>query len=55
MAQVVIRYPLTAEACVHVHVSRCDICGGQSGTRTGFSEFFGLIHQYHTTRAPYSY
>jgi hypothetical protein len=37
MAQVVSRRPLTAEAQVRVEVNPCGICGGQSGTGTGFS------------------
>jgi hypothetical protein len=37
MAQVVSRRPLTAEARVRVPVNPCGICGGQSGTGTGFS------------------
>jgi hypothetical protein len=37
MAQVVSRRPLTAEARVHARVNPCGICGGQSGTGTGFS------------------
>jgi hypothetical protein len=32
MAQVVSRWPLTAEARVRARVSPCEICGGQSGT-----------------------
>jgi hypothetical protein len=32
MAQVVSRWPLTAEARVRVQVSPCGICGGQSGS-----------------------
>jgi hypothetical protein len=37
MAQTVSRRPLTAEAGVRARVNPCGICGGQSGTRTGFS------------------
>lgn len=37
MAQVVRRRPLTAQAQVRSQVSSCEIGGGQSGTRTGFS------------------
>jgi hypothetical protein len=37
MAQVVSRRPLTAEARVRSRVNSCGICGGQSGTGTGFS------------------
>jgi hypothetical protein len=37
MAQGVSRQPLTAEAQVCVRVNPCEICGGQSGTGTGFS------------------
>jgi hypothetical protein len=37
MAQVVSRRPLTVEARVRVRVNPCGICGGQSGTGTGFS------------------
>jgi hypothetical protein len=37
MAQVVSRRPLTAEALVSAPVNPCRICGGQSGTGTGFS------------------
>jgi hypothetical protein len=37
MAQVISRRPLTAEAQVRSRVNACGICGGQSGTETGFS------------------
>jgi hypothetical protein len=41
MAQAVSRRPPTAEAWVRSRVSPCGICGGQSGTGTGFSpEYF---------------
>jgi hypothetical protein len=52
MAQVVSRRPVTAEARVRARVNPCGICGGQSGTGTGFSpEFFGFPCQYHSTVA----
>jgi hypothetical protein len=37
MAQAVSRRPVTAESRVHHGVGPCGICGGQSGTGTGFS------------------
>jgi hypothetical protein len=37
MAQAVSRRPLTAEVRFRSRVSPCGICGGQSGTGTGFS------------------
>jgi hypothetical protein len=52
MAQVVSRRPLTAEARVRARVNRCDICGRQNGTETGFSQSSWLFPcQYHSTVA----
>jgi hypothetical protein len=43
MAQAVNRRSFTAEARVPSRVISCGICGGQNGTRTGFSpEYFGF-------------
>jgi hypothetical protein len=50
MAQVVSRRPLTEEACVRARVNPCGICGGQSGTGTGFSPSSSVFPcQYHST------
>jgi hypothetical protein len=47
-AQVVSRRPLAAEAWVRDRVNPCGICGGQSGTGTGFSpSYLVLPCQYH--------
>jgi hypothetical protein len=57
MAQVVSRRPFTVEARVRVGANPCGICGGQSGTGTGFfCEFFGfpLSISFHR-RSPNSY
>jgi hypothetical protein len=52
MAQVVSRRPLTAEARVRAWVYPCGICGGQSGTGTGFSQSSSVFPcQYQSTVA----
>jgi hypothetical protein len=53
MAQAVSRRPPTAEARVRSRVSLCGICGGQSGTGTGFSPSTSVFPcQFHSTCAP---
>jgi hypothetical protein len=53
MAQAVSRRPLTAETRVRSRVSPCRICGGQSGTETGFSPSTSVFPcQFHSTGAP---
>ena len=53
MAQTVSSRPLTAEARVLYRVSPCGICGGQSGTGTGFSRVTsGFPCQFHSTGVP---
>jgi hypothetical protein len=52
MAQVVSRRPVTAEVWVHPRVNPFGICGGQSGTGTGFSPSSTVFPcQYHSTVA----
>jgi hypothetical protein len=46
MAEVVSSQPVTMEAQVHSQASQYGICGGQSGSGTGFSlehDFCGLL------------
>jgi hypothetical protein len=53
MTQAVTRRPLTAEARIRSRVSPCGICGGQSGTCTGFSPSTSAFPcQFHSTGAP---
>jgi hypothetical protein len=52
MAQAVSRRPVTAETPVCAQVSPCGICGGQSGTGTGFSQLSSaFLCQYDSTVA----
>jgi hypothetical protein len=52
VAQVVSRRPLAVEARVRARVNPCGICGGQSGTGTGFSPSLSVFPwQYHSTVA----
>jgi hypothetical protein len=53
MAQAVSRRPLTAETRLRSWVSPCGICGGQSGTGTGFFPSTSVFPcQFHSTDAP---
>jgi hypothetical protein len=49
MAQVVNRRHLTADGRVSAWVNSCGICGGQSGTGTGFSPSSSVLSIYHST------
>ena len=48
--------PLTAEVWVECQASVCEVCGAQSGTRTGFSQSTSsFLCLYYSSRAPYSF
>jgi hypothetical protein len=50
MIQAVSLLPITTEAWIRSQVSTCEICGGQSGTGTGFSPnnmYFGFPVTFH--------
>jgi hypothetical protein len=50
MAQAVSRRTITTESRVRARVNTCGICGGQSGTGTGFSPSSSVLpRQYHST------
>jgi hypothetical protein len=52
VARVVSRRPLTAKSRVRDRVNLCGICGGQSGTGTGFSLSSSVLPcQYHSAVA----
>jgi hypothetical protein len=56
MAQAVSSRPLTVEARICAQVSPCRICGGQSGSGTGFSPCSSYFPcQYHSTVALHSH
>jgi hypothetical protein len=55
MAQAISSWPITAEARVRVHASKCGTYGKQSGTVTGFSPISSVFTcQYYSTVTPYS-
>ena len=56
MSQAVSRRPLTAEERAQSQVSPCQICGGQSGSGTGFSSSTSVFpRQHHSINAPHLY
>jgi hypothetical protein len=57
IVQAVSRWRLTAVTHVPTQVSKCGICGGQSGNESGFltEAYFDLPCQHHSTDASYSF
>jgi len=56
MGQASSHRPLNYEGRIQFQVIPCGICGGKSGSGTGFySEYFGIPCQYHFTNASYSF
>jgi hypothetical protein len=56
IAQAISHWPLTTEGQVCAQFCPGKICGGQSGTGTGFSvSFLIFLFHYRFTGAPYSY
>jgi hypothetical protein len=51
MGQAVSRWSVTAEAPVRSRVRTCEICGGQSGTGTGFSPSTSVLGPCHGSRS----
>jgi hypothetical protein len=53
MAQALSRRPLTAEVRIRSRAIPCGICGGQSGSGTGFSPSTSIFScQFHSNGAP---
>jgi hypothetical protein len=56
MAHGVSHQPLTMKGQVSYKASQCEICDGQAGIRTGFSQCTLVSYcQYHSTSAPHSF
>jgi hypothetical protein len=52
MAQAVNRWPFASQSRVRARFNPCEICGGQSGTGTGFSPSSSVFpYHYHSTVA----
>ena len=56
VSQAVIRRPLTEKTRVKSHVSPCEICGGHSGSGSGFTVTTAILpYDYHSTNVTYTY